>query len=63
MSWDTPDIRKLIEQLRKLRAEATTSANIATYPVPLGQERRDAGVSKGYLPLNPSLNPRKKKVK
>lgn len=59
MSWETPNIRKLIEQLRKLQAEATMSSNAGSYQVPLGYADSDAGVSKGYLPLNTL----KKKVK
>jgi hypothetical protein len=59
MSWETPDIRKLIEQLRKMRAEATVSANAGSYQVPLGTAPKDAGISKGYQ----SLKVRKNKLK
>lgn len=59
MSWETPNIRKLIEQLRKMQAEATTSANAGSYQVPLGTAPEDAGISKGYLPLKV----RKSKIK
>lgn len=38
MAWDTPNIRRLLEQLRKLR-EDTTSANVGAFPVPWGITR------------------------
>ena len=59
MSWDTPDIRKLIEQLRKLRDEATVSANVGAFQVPIGGVLRDAGLQKGYQ----QIAKRRKKLK
>jgi hypothetical protein len=34
--WETPDIRSLIEALRKRQEEQTVSGNAGAYPVPLG---------------------------
>ena len=36
MSWKTPNIRGLVERLKKLR-EATVSANAGAFAVPLGR--------------------------
>ncbi len=50
--WETPDIRSLIEALRKRHEEQTVSANVGAYPVPLGGRgkmlRRTTGAQDEY---------------
>ena len=52
MSWSTPDVEGLIEQLRALRetmsggvSGGTTSANVGPYEVPLGGVLRQPDVT------------------
>ena len=51
--WETPDIRKLIEDLRKLRQEMTMSGNAGSYQVPLGKgkllRRKIPGAQDAYV--------------
>ena len=50
--WETPDIRSLIEALRKKQEEQTVSGNAGAYPVPLGGSgkllRRTVGAEDQY---------------
>ena len=60
--WETPDIRSLIEALRKRHEEMTVSGNAGGYQVPLGGPKkllRRTSVA-GYEPLSKVLRRKKK---
>lgn len=67
MSWETPNIRKLIERLKDLRNEVTMSANAGAFAVPIGgMLRRTTGAQDAYVEPDDypsSYSPLKKKRK
>lgn len=61
--WETPDIRGLIEALRRRREEQTVAANAGGYAVPLGGPKKlfRRTSPDGYETLSDLLRKKRKK--